>query len=805
MPGYEQDVAFEMLKQNEAVIRGAAGANEDTTRLRAIDTVMFDVLGWDRLSVETEKYCRTEGFADYAFSLNNAICLIIEAKRSGITFVLPDRSFGKRPVAFSFLAQECPEAGNALRQAAGYAAQEGARYIAVSNGHQWILALAFVHNQPISERSVFVFESVEAIIDRFHQFWECFSPSGVLSNATSNALLESRKRPAPAKLSSRIDNYPVPAERNKLVHELDMVIGLVWDQMGSDEKAQAFLKECYVRPKASIDSISEAKELLRLRSETDRKVRSEVVDADAIDAASFPSLVERYNPEKPIVVLGRIGHGKSTFLSYLRLVEAAELLTKYIQIDIDFLHRPDDKESVARFVYSEIDEQLQDRYSIDVWEDGLVRGALRSDLQRFRRTPAGKLYGSHREAYNKLELDRIREIQEDKHSYFGRVIYHLKSARGHSLAVFFDNLDRRLDPIQEEAFLRASAIARDWSCLVFVCLRPGTFTRSRESGILDTVAPKTLAIVPPKTTVLLKKRFEYAAQIAEGVRSDLSNRAPLNADISVQLPTTAKFLRCCATSFFRSKKLARLFEAASNGNIRDLLRDVREVLTSKHLDTDKILQKIDRGEGYVIGLHEAVRALLYKDKWQFDPNESVFVNLFDIQRADPTEHFTRLLALHYLDQIPTGTPTFGYCRSADVIQFLCQVGYSDQHASETIRHLHGKDCCESRVPDQPWSGDADSIRMTSLGGYHLHSLARKFEYYDAIVVDTPILDREVRENIRDVRRIEDRLSRGEAFLQYLREASRSIFDGESAQFCDGILDEVVLHTEQIRASLPSSP
>ena len=61
MPEY--DILFDQLQSQEPVIASAAGTSEATTRLRAIDVVLFDVLGWDRTEVEAEKYCRTEGYA----------------------------------------------------------------------------------------------------------------------------------------------------------------------------------------------------------------------------------------------------------------------------------------------------------------------------------------------------------------------------------------------------------------------------------------------------------------------------------------------------------------------------------------------------------------------------------------------------------------------------------------------------------------------------------------------------------------------------------------------------------------------
>src|SRR5439155_17499708 len=119
-------------------------------------------------------------------------------------------------------------------------------------------------------------------------------------------------------------------------------------------------------------------------------------------------------------------------------------------------------------------------------------------------------------------------------------------------------------------------------------------------------------------------------------------QVPFSASFSAELQRTADFLECVAQSFHRSKGLSGLFDSVSNGNARDLLMYVAQVLTSQHLDTDKIIRKYRTG-GYQLAEHEVLRAMLYGNFRQYDPKESQFVNLFDIQRADPAEHFTKYI------------------------------------------------------------------------------------------------------------------------------------------------------------------
>lgn len=765
----EYDLIFDRLTANEATILAAEGTSEATTRLRAIDVMLFDVLRWDRLEVDSEHYCRTEGFADYAFIAGSFFHMILEAKKDKVAWIIPDHKFPDRPVGFPYVDAKSPKTGDAMRQAAGYAALKGARYCAVSNGQQWVFTLAFVPGQDINDRSVIVFENLEAIKERFSQFVDCLGPVGVKSNKLSALLVENRKSPPPQKLSASIPNYPAPADRNTLVNNIDFAIGDVWDQMTKNENSKEFLQRCYIKPDANADALREAYELLQRRKDIDTKVF--LADAENDENAD---ILTNYSPEKPIIVLGRIGHGKSTFLQYLRLVHAESTFHDYIQIDVTFLHEPSHPDRVREYIYDEIDRQLLTTYDIDSRSDRLVRAVLHSDLCRFQKSPIGVAYPRNSSEYVASELAEIDRLSTDRHAYVGKLLKYLKGGMRKSVAIFLDNIDRR-DELKNEAFLAASSMATDWSCPVFLCLRPGTFYRSQQEGVLDTVAPKTLSVSPPEASILLRKRLEYAKEVASGARSFSEN-------VSVKLPETASFLQSAAESFYRSKPLATLFAVVSNGDTRKLLRYVRRMLTSKHLDTKKMLDAIRKTGRYRIAEHEALRALMYGDKRHFDPEESIVANLFDLPHDDSMQHFIKPLLLRYLQTIPVTDPHFGFSTPEDLYSNLFALGYNRDEIDEATRFLIKHGCCETEVPDESWSEHTRKIRITSHGRFHVEKLMCQFELYDAVVVDTPITDTEARESITDVVRIEARLDRGERFLKYLKSQSASIQDQNAVQF-----------------------
>jgi hypothetical protein len=75
----------------------------------------------------------------------------------------------------------------------------------------------------------------------------------------------------------------------------------------------------------------------------------------------------------------------------------------------------------------------------------------------------------------------------------------------------------------------------------------------------------------------------------------------------------------------------------------------------------------------------------------------------------------------------------------------------------------------------------EAYRITTVGGYMAEKLVRIFAYVDAMIVDTPIVDDDVRAKIRDVTRIGDRLERAEIFRSYLDRAWNSL-EGKDTVF-----------------------
>lgn len=785
------DAHFESLRRIEKELKGSleADMNEDTTRLRIIDRFLFEALDWEHDNVETESYCRMEGYADYVCSVESTTTLVIEAKRRGTYFLLGDHEYEDRPYSFGFIARESKAASEALQQAIGYAVTLGSRYVAVSNGNQWLFTLAYVEGKSLDERLVYVFESLEAVLNKFRTFCNCFLKNQLAKHEIDFSLLDSRSKPAPPRIALQIPGFPVSADRNMYQNELSYVLNYVWNIMEHNDGAEDFVRECYVNPDNHRDAISLARDLLAKRTTEDAIIQGN--DIQTTD--DVPKAIDQMPSEKPFVILGQIGRGKTSFLKYLRHVAASDLLERFIQIDIDFLDKPSSSKEITEFIYTEIEGQMLSNYDIDINEDRFVRGVLHLDLERLKRTPKGKIFDHSSLEYVRFELDEIEKIQNSRHNYLTKVFQHIKRGRRTSIAIFVDNLDRRELDIQEQAFLKASSMARDWASSVFICLRPETFFKSREAGVLDTIAPTTFTVSHPDLSLVLKRRFAYAKSISDGKKLKSSLEGGYDPSIKTKLPSVSLILESCEFAARRRNGIIPLLEALSNGNIRRLLEFARKVLCSGHLDTRKILEIICTEGNYVVPDYEGIKALLYGEYMQYYAVESPFINVFDAMNDNKVEHFAILSILGYLSRVGS-TPLTTYTSMRDVVAYANGIGYSVSDIVSRTEALVEKQLVDVMPNTVSHTAVDKKIRITSLGLFHLHNLPSIFQYLDAMTIDTPIMDIDVRRLIFDTVRIRERLNRTSAFIDYLDDCSKLVrcqfvreqWDRLSADAKDGI-------------------
>lgn len=763
--GYSYESCRESLANLAAWYKTvAASRNEATTRLHLIDQLFFECLAWSKFHTVVEEQYGGE-YADYSFAVFRPV-LIVEAKREGNYFELP-AGVDRLEYSIPSLTRDYPSLKQALEQATGYCQRRGVPFGAVTNGHQMV---AFVANRtdgiPPLEGRALVFASLDAMLDHFLDFWQALSKPGIEEKKLQFRLIGGSPE-IPRKLSASLNNYPGLRRRGPLEVDLQILGDIVIeDIIRSPELEPRFLAECYCQSGALSQFALTSKAILQARyaalfeGSRDGPSTAPATTRNGIS----PELIASGLARRPILLLGDVGVGKTTFIRHLVNVEAAGIFKDAIAFHLDLGLQATLSADIKVFVVDEIERQLRELYGVDINERRFVRGVYDLDLKRFSSGIYGELRDTSPDIFGGRELDYLGDLISRKEQHLKRSLEHLSRGRRKQLVIFVDNADQRDELTQEQAFLIAQELAENWSVLVFVALRPETFHRSKKIGALTGYHAKAFTISPPRIDQVIQKRLQFALKITSGQVPV----AVLNKNI-VHLEKLPIVIEAVLNTLQNDDTLPELLDNISAGNVRLALDLIKAFIGNPHVKTRKILDTVEATGSCQIPLYEFLKAVIYGDAEYYDPGTSAVANLFDLSSLDPREHFILPLAVGVIFHSTGPEVKDGFVETSKVYERLQGIGFTPDQIDAAIARGCEKNLIETsgrRLPE-PGQRMPSALRATPTGAYHIERLALQFEYLDAVLVDTPILDTHIRARITDVRGFNERLDRTETFASYL--------------------------------------
>jgi hypothetical protein len=779
----------------------AEDRNEAATRLQIIDVLLFDALRWSRDA------CRPEDsldgtYTDYSLGLP-ATQVVVEAKREGSYFTIPATS-GPLVVSLRALLRGNPDLEAAVKQAASYCSMRGVRLGLVCNGHQLVAFLGSRDDgtAPVNGRAV-VFRSLREMEERFLDLWNWLSPEGVaLGNLYELLRSESRPLPPP-KLSQSLYTYPGVERRNDMEIELD-ILGEIFlqDIVRAQELEQDFLRDCYCTSGTLSQYALVSKDILRSRYHETVNRKTQQVTGVTTKTGLAPELldavIEKGISRRPVVLLGDVGVGKTTFIRHLVQIDAKEELERSLVFYLDFGAKPALRRDLEEFVREALAEQLLEM-DIDIYADAFVRAVYNAELNRLSSGIYGRLRETSPDRYLDEELKTLEQLTARLETHLRRSFEHIKGTEQRNIVAFFDNIDQRDVEFQDAVYLIAQSLADTWGMTTFISLRPETFNSSRRSGSLAAYQPRVFTISPPHVDQVVKRRLLFAKKVID------AGQFSLGADgITLNSALLRDYIQVVIDSLNRNEALCECLDNVSRGNVRRALDLLTSFVGSGHVDTRKILDIYRERGKYTIPLHEFLRAIIYGDTHFYDPSSSPIGNAFDISSRNGREHFAALILLNFLErQAQHGSIELGFVLLAAVYEHLQGLGFSVEEVDITVSRCVVSGWVESSVgaaSDRPVG--AERMRLTQTGAYLLHRLVRTFVYADAVVIDTPILDDNIRSTLAVGRTIEERLERATSFVCYLDEQFGEFGELETgldwADISAAILREV--HEVEVRLS-----
>jgi hypothetical protein len=478
---------------------------------------------------------------------------------------------------------------------------------------------------------------------------------------------------------------------------------------------------------------------------------------------------------------GDTGTGKSTLLRRIVDEERKAAERPLFAVHVDLGADAVGEANMREVVIARVADVLRQEHGVDVDASAFVRALYRPELERLAAGVEGELRDIDPPAYRKLEIERLLALKANRLEHVRRAVTHLVSGAELSPAprvvLILDNADQRLPSVQREAFLTAQSLASTWPVAVVLAMRPDTFHASRRSGVLAAYHAHAFGVVPPPIRRVIERRVAFALRLARGELV-----LPFLQHVRVNVPTLATVLAHVRWSLRDVEQLREFIEAMASGNVRVALEALIDLVTSPHTDVRQLLEWADDRKA-PLRLYRAVRAVALREHQYYSPAASRIANLFAISGRDGREHFLVPLLLSWLATNGESRRS-GFAETGAIYDALQSLGFSPRQVARAIVRASDAALIETGTRETDVEGVApSSYRVRDSAVYHVRELLRHFEYVDAVVVDTSILDDDTRAAISDVRPFEARIDRAQRFRQYLNTqwallpyAAREVFD-----------------------------
>lgn len=729
-----QDIISEILVAAEKI--DFENANEAETRLKVIDKVLFDILGWTHNDVQVEERVSEDGnttFADYVVRTAST-AFVVEAKKSGSVFKTQAKE-RRLKLSKSNLQGEIEDA---VSQARDYCRKLGVQFAVVTNGNQWVIFPANRIDQVTFHNSyALVFNSLKSIlVDDYTEFFDLLSRNSVVNSSLENLLLGYTEDQIEGRRLRNFFQSPRSEMRNPIYPLIESAITTSFSDTIIEMDPELF-ERCYVNSPEKIKfdrrinmHISKSQHLFSAQPARPMQKKDSNFLRDKIKSLK--------NNSKPlaIVILGSVGAGKTTFLHYTRNITAASVFEKKSGeayphwIPINFLKYTNDQTPVD-FIYETIKEYIiDDQYFSDF--KLCIEKAYYKEVEAIKKGPAF-LISKNQEQIDQLITKRLTNDYENTKPYVDKLLKH--GASQAPIFVVIDNIDQLEEKLQSSIFTEAVAFSSKLQLNLVIALRSSTYVEHRNSPAFNAFDFDPILIEPPKIEAVLSKRFFLANNLLSGQSGEFTSENGMKVNVS-DLAVLIELIQ----SSVLGTDVGGLLEVLASGDVRNALRMTREFIEHGYSNPGQAYSIYVAGGRYTLPKHEALRAILLGNQSVYNEAFSPIGNPYDSHLERTTLQMTRLFLLSALVQYSSDA-SFQYLDGIEINRSLRIIGIGDYAALKVL-----SDLCRFRFCYTGGHGEADfksSYYPSRLGGYVVRDLISNFMFVENMMMDTFIADENV--------------------------------------------------------------
>jgi energy-coupling factor transporter ATP-binding protein EcfA2 len=709
---------------------------------------------------------------DYHLGRPDTTRLVVEAKRAGKTFSLAI----SRPRTVS-LQQLRDNHGKDLRaainQAQDYARRVGTLPFAVTNGHQWIISQLIVPGLPESSIQAIVFYSLEDIEQNLQEFVDLLSPSGMAAQTiAARAGATASRPPAFAKSLNQVLFSSAPYTTNYLIAPLRLLMRECFGDLTGPDQSN-MLSDCYV----STDTTSQHARLLETFAGNNLPTNLPLGTSKVKrDSQSTRDLADQISVGTSILIVGKAGSGKSTFLAMVRQRIGAVAGQDHLLVYVDLLTRTEthaesfDHDKLIDDVCGDILIEIQQRYpSRDPFSRETLEDIFSGEIDRLR---------SRQRETNRTGDAFDAKVDEVIEKHVSQPRPHLRSflgflgKRGVPVTILLDNVDRGTTEFEMVTTKLADQLATNTKATVVTCLRDTTYQRGR-IGFLDVRRQTVMTISPPPFVEVAKKRFDAARK---RLASDQKFRRRLSACLSgTPIERVTDFAEIMSELLMSDQgALGECISCLAGTNIRTALRLLEDFAVSPHTDLNRLFKSYQNAsKGHFSAgppIDVFLRSVMRGDAQRYSENNSHIINLFQAPNQRVGSHFTAIRVLQFLDWCSGRAHIAVDSTVNEVVSRLGAIGHSPSDVMDMLNHLgrHGLVLSLSRA-EPNWQRE-DVIRIGVAGKFYLERMLDNREYINNILDDTTIYEERVLTGlqlVQDDRLISHRERLDKKALQFL--------------------------------------
>ncbi|CAI1130472.1 P-loop NTPase fold protein [Serratia quinivorans] len=480
-------------------------ANEATTRLLLIDEVLLS-LGWGKDEFNPEDYCQQAGYADYVLSIDQIPRVIVEAKKTGVTFSFPTNKTTRNEYTVSYFKSAFKSKfTEIIEQAQNYCIQKAVPYSIITNGAEWlVIPMLPKPGKTIESMKGIYFGNIFNDDFAFDLFWQLLARDSVVNSSLEGYLSELNDSPSEVCNILKAHYGELNWIKCKKEDFLDEFYENFFTQI-TDSTQRKMLEYCFVSDSKLDQFKGELKRVLRDSAPNFLPKNSLDLNPDE----SKSQILKESRSGKVVIITGSVGCGKTTLVTKC-LVESRQAKSTYATpILLDLINEVtksyiDVKETVFSYLYDQIESDYPEEFYIDE-----LRKTFSDDIKILKNGAFADVFKSNDDLYRLKEAEKLEELKSDREKMVFKV-FKKKIREGKSVIIIFDNVDRASESFQEEIYAISHKISDNSGVTVIITLREFTFFKNRDKGFLD-VRPedKVIHLKAPDFGKLISTRVKY--------------------------------------------------------------------------------------------------------------------------------------------------------------------------------------------------------------------------------------------------------------------------------------------------------